>query len=197
MLDGFSRYVVGWLLAEGESAALAEELTTAACVKQQIERGELTIHADRGGPMIAKSMTLLMSDLGINKSHSRPHVSDDNPYSEAPFRTLKYMPSDPDRFGSLADARQWCERFFIWYNQEHYHTSLHLLTAAAVHYGRAKEKLAQRQVVLERAYAAHPERFVKGPPAMPQLATAVWINQPDATCGAADSSESRPSQSGG
>jgi putative transposase len=190
MLDVFSRYVVGWLLAERESAALAEELTTAACVKQQIERGKLTIHADRGSPMIAKSMTLLMSELGVNQSHSRPHVSDDNPYSEAQFRTLKYRPSYPDRFGSLADARQWCEHFFSWYNQEHYHTSLHLLTAADVHYGRAKEKLAQRQVVLERAYAAHPERFVKGPPAMPQLATAVWINQPAATCGAAGSSES-------
>jgi putative transposase len=192
MLDVFSRYVVGWLLAERESAGLAEELTTAACAKQQIEPGQLTIHADRGGAMIAKSMTLLMSDLGVNKSHSRPHVSDDNPYSEAQFRTLKYSPGYPDRFGSLADARQWCGCFFPWYNQEHHHTSLNLLTPADVHYGRAQRapeaKLAQRQVVLERAYAAHPERFVQGPPTTPPLATAVWINRPSA----ADSSASPP-----
>jgi len=186
MLDVYSRYVVGWLLAEQESATLAKELTTAACAKQQIEPGQLTIHADRGGAMIAKSMTLLLSDLGVNQSHSRPHVSDDNPYSEAQFRTLKYSPGYPDRFGSLADARQWCERFFTWYNQAHHHTSLHLLTPADVHYGRGQEKLAQRQVVLERAYAAHPERFVHGPPTTPQLATAVWINRPPS----ADSSES-------
>lgn len=186
MLDVYSRYVVGWLLAERESATLAKELTTAACAKQQVEPGQLTIHADRGGAMIAKSMTLLLSDLGVNQSHSRPHVSDDNPYSEAQFRTLKYSPGYPDRFGSLADARQWGERFFTWYNQAHHHTSLHLLTPADVHYGRAQEKLAQRQVVLERAYAAHPERFVNGSPTTPPLATAVWINRPPA----ADSSES-------
>jgi putative transposase len=190
MLDVFSRYVVGWLLAERESAELAQELTIAACAKQQIEPGQLTLHADRGSPMIAKSMTLLMSDLGINKSHSRPHVSDDNPYSEAQFRTLKYSPGYPDRFGSLEDARQWSQTFFTWYNQEHHHISLNLLTPAAVHYGRASEMLAQRQVVLERAYAAHPERFVKGPPTTPPLATAVWINPPGATCGVADSSPS-------
>jgi putative transposase len=186
MLDVFSRYVVGWMVAERESAELAQELTMAACANQQIEAGQLTIHADRGSPMIAKSMTMLMSDLGVNPSHSRPHVSDDNPYSEAQFRTLKYSPSYPDRFGSLADARHWCERFLTWYNQEHHHTSLNLLTPADVHYGRAEEKLAQRQVVLQRAYAAHPERFVKGPPTTPKLATAVWINPPPA----ADSSAS-------
>jgi putative transposase len=190
MLDAFSRYVVGWLLAERESAALAQELTAAACAKQQIEPGQLTIHADRGSAMTAKSMTLLMSDLGVNKSHSRPHVCDDNPYSEAQFRTLKYSPSYPERFGSLPDARQWCQRFFTWYNQEHYHTALNLLTPADVHYGRADEKLAQRQVVRERAYIAHPERFVNGPPTLPKLAIAVWINPPTATCDVADSSES-------
>lgn len=190
MLDVFSRYVVGWLLAERESADLAKELTTAACAKQQIAPGQLAIHADRGGAMIAKSMTMLMSDLGVNKSHSRPHVSDDNPYSEAQFRTLKYSPGYPDRFGSLPDARQWSQGFFTWYNQEHHHTSLNLLTPADVHYGRAEEKLVQRQVVLQRAYTAHPERFVNGPPIMPKLATAVWINPPGATCGAADSAKS-------
>ena len=185
MLDVYSRYVVGWLLAERESADLAKELTAAAYTKQQIEPGQLTIHADRGSAMIAKSMALLMSDLGVNKSHSRPHVSDDNPYSEAQFRTLKYSPGYPDRFGSLADARLWCQRFFTWYNQEHHHTSLCLLTPADVHYGRAAEKLAQRQVVLQQAYDAHPERFVNGPPTMPKLAEAVWINPPTV----ADSSE--------
>ena len=131
--------------------------------------------------MIAKSMALLMSDLGVNKSHSRPHVSDDNPYSEAQFRTLKYRPDYPDRFGSLAAARQWCQHFFTWYNQEHHHTSLNLLTPADVHYGRAEEKLAQRQVVLLRAYDAHPERFVNGPPTRPKIANAVWINPPTVT----------------
>jgi putative transposase len=178
MLDVFSRYVVGWLLAQRESAKLAEELTLAACAKQEIDKGQLTLHADRGSPMIAKSMTMLMSDLGVTKSHSRPHVSDDNPYSEAQFRTLKYRSDYPDRFGSLADARQWSHGFFTWYNQEHHHTALNLLTPADVHYGRADEILAQRQGVLDRAYAAHPERFVKGPPKIPQMPAAVWINQP-------------------
>lgn len=190
MLDVFSRYVVGWLLAERESGNLAQELTEAACTKQQIEPGQLTIHADRGSPMIAKSMALLMSDLGVNKSHSRPHVSDDNPYSEAQFRTLKYTPGYPDRFGSLADARQWCDVFFTWYNQEHHHTGLGLLTPADVHYGRAPERLAQRQVVLQRAFEARPDRFVNGPPTPPRLPTAVWINRPSATGDAVDASDS-------
>ena len=181
MLDVYSRYVVGWLLANRESADLARELTAAAYTKQKIEPGRLTIHADRGSPMIAKSMALLMSDLGVNKSHGRPHVSDDNPYSEAQFRTLKYRPDYPDRFGSLTDARQWSQRFFTWYNQEHHHTSLNLLTPADVHFGRAEEKLAQRQVVMLRAYDAHPERFVNGPPTMPKMAQAVWINPPTVT----------------
>jgi putative transposase len=178
MLDVFSRYVVAWMLAERESAALATELTAAACANQGIEPGQLTIHADRGSPMVAKTMSLLMSDLGVSQSHSRPHVSDDNPYSEAQFRTLKYRPDYPDRFGSLMDARAWCERFFAWYNQDHHHTSLHLLTPADVHYGRADEKLVQRQQVRQHAYAAHPERFVKGVPTTPTLAQAVWINPP-------------------
>jgi putative transposase len=194
MLDVFSRYVVGWLLAERESANLAQELTEAACTRQQIEPGQLTIHADRGSAMTAKSMALLMSDLGVNKSHSRPHVSDDNPYSEAQFRTLKYSPGYPDRFGSLADARQWCDPFFTWYNQEHHHTGLALLTPADVHYGHAPERLAQRQVVLQRAYEARPERFVNGPPAPPRLPMAVWINRPSATGDEADASDSSPAE---
>ena len=181
MLDVFSRYVVGWLLAERESAALAQELTLAACSKQQIQPGQLTIHADRGSPMIAKSMALLMSDLGVGKSHSRPYVSDDNPFSEAQFRTLKYSPTYPDRFGSLPDARTWCAGFFTWYNQEHYHTGLGLLTPSDVHHGRAPQILDQRQLVLQQAYTAHPERFVKGAPVVTQLPPAVWINPPAAS----------------
>ena len=191
MLDIFSRYVVAWMVAECESAALAKELTAAACAKQGIEPGQLTIHADRGSPMIAKSMSMLMSDLGVHESHSRPHLSDDNPFSEAQFRTLKYSANYPDRFGSLMDARAWCERFFPWYNQDHHHTSLHLLTPADVHYGRADEKLAQRQQVIQQAYAAHPERFVKGAPTTPNLARAVWINPPTMESAAEAGTEDR------
>ena len=128
--------------------------------------------------MIAKPIALLMSDLGVTKSHSRPRVPDDNPYSEAQFRTLKYRPDYPERFGSLQDARQWAQRFFIWYNQQHHHTGLSLLTPADVHYDRAEEKLAYRQVVLQQAYQLHPERFVRGEPTPTQLPDAVWINQP-------------------
>lgn len=190
MLDVFSRYVVAWLLAEEESATLAQELVAAAYTKQNIQPGQLTIHADRGAPMMAKSMAMLMSDLGINESHSRPHVSDDNPYSEAHFHTVKYRPDYPDRFGCLSDARSWCEAFFPWYNNEHHHSALHLLTPADVHYGRAEEKLAQRQVVLQRAYAAHPERFVNGPPTLSPLPAAVWINRPATADGPADSAPS-------
>lgn len=190
MLDIFSRYVVAWLLAEEESATLAQELVAAAYAKQNIQPGQLTIHADRGAPMIAKSMSMLMSDLGINESHSRPHVSDDNPYSEAHFHTVKYRPDYPDRFGCLSDARTWCEGFFPWYNNEHHHSALHLLTPADVHYGRAEGKLAQRQAVLQRAYAAHPERFVNGPPIVSPLPAAVWINRPASADGPADSAPS-------
>ena len=179
MLDVFSRYVVGWMVAERESAALSSELITAACTNQGVSKEQLTIHADRGGPMIAKPITLLMSDLGVTKSHSRPRVPDDNPYSEAQFRTLKYCPTYPERFGSLHDARQWCQQFFTWYNQQHHHTGLALLTPADVHYGRAEEKLAQRQIVLQQAYQLHPERFVKGKPTPTPLPDAVWINRPN------------------
>lgn len=190
MLDVFSRYVVAWLLAQQESAALAQDLVAAAYTKQNIEPGQLTIHADRGAPMMAKSMAMLMSDLGINESHSRPHVSDDNPYSEAHFHTVKYRPDYPDRFGCLSDARSWCEGFFPWYNNEHHHSALHLLTPADVHYGRAEEKLAQRQAVLQQAYAAHPERFVNGSPTVSPLPTTVWINRPASADGPADSAPS-------
>ena len=178
MLDIFSRYVVGWLLAERESSALAELLTSEACAKQHIRPDQLTIHADRGGPMIAKPVALLMADLGVLQSHSRPHVSNDNPFSEAQFKTLKYRPDYPDRFGSQADARAWAHTFFPWYNDQHRHSGIGYMTPAAVHYGVAAHLFVERQHVLRLAYAAHPERFVKGQPTPPSLPVAVWINPP-------------------
>jgi putative transposase len=178
ILDIFSRYVVGWMMAEHQAAALAEQLIAETCTKQDIEPGRLTIHADNGGAMIAKPVALLMADLGVAKSHSRPHVSDDNPFSEAQFKTLKYHPGYPDRFGCLSDARDWGRTFFGWYNNEHHHTGLGLLTPADVHYGRTAAVLDQRRATLQRAYQAHPERFVKGAPAPLEPPEAVWINPP-------------------
>lgn len=178
ILDVFSRYAVGWLLAEQESAKLAETLIAESCAKQNIARDELTLHADRGGPMKAKTVGQLLIDLGITKSHSRPHVPDDNPYSEAHFKTLKYQPDFPGRFDSFQAALAWARRFFAWYNQQFYHSSLGLLTPASVHYGQAGVILEQRQQVLQAAYDAHPERFVQGRPQPPGLPAEVWINQP-------------------
>jgi putative transposase len=185
MLDIFSRYVVGWLLAERETATLAELLIREACAKQQIQADQLTIHADRGSPMIAKPIALLMADLGVTKSHSRPQVSNDNPFSEAQFKTMKYQPDYPDRFGSLPDAHTWAHAFFPWYNDEHHHSGLGYMTPQAVHYGHAAQVWAKRQAALHLAYAAHPERFVKGLPQPPALPTAVWINPPKAVTAAA------------
>lgn len=178
ILDVFSRYVVGWMIVERESAELAEQLIAETCARQGIGRDQLTLHADRGSAMISKTVAQLLSDLGVTKTHSRPHVSNDNPFSEAQFKTLKYRPDYPGRFGCLVDARIWGRGFFDWYNHDHHHTSLALLTPSDVHYGKAEEKLQQRQVVLQRAYAAHPERFVKGAPVSPILPEAVWINPP-------------------
>ncbi len=180
ILDVYSRYVVGWLIAERESEELAHELIQETCLKQGISPGQLTIHADHGSAMIAKSVAQLLMDLGVVKSHSRPHVSDDNPYSEAQFKTMKYRPDYPERFGCLADARAWVQAFFTWYNHEHHHTGIGLLTPTIVHYGQTPQVLAQRQDTLARAYAAHPERFVKGPPVPAPLPPAVWINPPAA-----------------
>jgi len=151
MLDIFSRYVVGWLIADRESGALAELLIAEACAKQQIARDQLTIHADNGGPMIAKPVTLLLTDLGVPPSHSRPQVSNDNPFSEAPFKTLKYQPDYPDRFGSLIDARTWAQTFFPWYNDEHHHSGIGFMTPAAVHYGEASRLFAHRPQTLAAA----------------------------------------------
>jgi len=178
ILDVFSRYVPGWLVATGESALLAERLIAETAVKQEIEPGSLTIHADRGSSMASRPVALLLADLGIAKSHSRPHVSNDNPYSEAQFKTLKSRPGFPARFGSLEDARAFCRQFFGWYNEEHRHAGIGLLTPATVHAGRAPEVRAARAVVLAGAYAAHPERFVRRPPTPPGLPSAVWINPP-------------------
>src|SRR5216117_1687060 len=179
MLDVFSRYVVGWMVAHRESATLAERFIHETCARQGIGRHQLTIHADRGPAMTSKSVALLLAGLGITKTHSRPHVSNDNPYSEAQFKTLKYRPAFPDHFGSIQDARVFCQDFFAWYNLEHHHSGIGLLTPADVHYGRAEQVQAARAEVLTAAYAAHPERFVRKLPQPPRLPTTAWINKPD------------------
>jgi putative transposase len=175
ILDIFSRYVVGWLLAEVEAADLAEQLIGETCRKQGIQRDQLTLHADRGAPMTAQAVAQLLEALGVTKRH--PHTSDDNPFSEAQFKTLKYRPDSPERFESLADARQWVTAFFDWYNNEHRHSSLGLMTSAAVHWGLDHQLTLQRQQVLQTAYAAHPERFVKGLPKPPQVPEAAQIRR--------------------
>lgn len=178
ILDVFSRYVTGWMVAPRESAELAKRLIEDSCAKQSIQPGQLTVHADRGSAMTSKPVAFLMADLGVTKTHSRPYVSDDNPYSESQFRTLKYRPEFPDRFGSIQDARTFCLRFFPWYNDEHRHSALGLMTPAMVHYDQAPLIRRQRQAVLDAAYQAHPERFVRKPPQAPELQHEVWINKP-------------------
>ena len=178
ILDIFSRYVVGYMIAERELATLARQLVADSCAKQDIEPEQLILHADRGSSMTSKTLALLLADLGVGKSHSRPYTSDDNPFSEAQFKTMKYRPDYPDRFGSPQDARNWAHPFIHWYNNEHRHTSLGLMTPATVHYGMAAELTGQRQVTLQAAYEKNPERFVKGLPTPPRLPTAVWINPP-------------------
>ena len=178
ILDIFSRYVVGWMVSHGESATLAEKFIRETCDRQGIGRDHLTIHADRGQAMISKSVAFLLADLGVTKTHSRPHVSNDNPYSEAQFKTLKYRPAFPDRFGSIQDARAHCQGFFPWYNTEHHHTGLGLLTPYDVHHGLAEQRVAARAAVLATAYGVHPERFPGGLPQPPARPTEVWINPP-------------------
>jgi putative transposase len=178
ILDIFSRYVVGWMIAPNESSALAKRLIAETCEKQNVLPGQLTIHADRGSSMKSKPVALLLADLGITKSHSRPHVSDDNPYSESQFKTLKYRPGFPARFGSIQDGRAFCQDFFPWYNCEHRHSGIGLLTPEMVHYGKSEDVISQRQNVLASAFDAHPERFVRGLPAPPPLPEAAWINKP-------------------
>lgn len=178
ILDIFSRYVVGWMVAPRESAELAKRLISETCGKQGIAGGQLTIHADRGSSMTSQPVAFLLADLGVTKTHSRPHVSDDNPFSESQFKTLKYRPEFPDRFGSIQDARLFCQGFFPWYNAEHHHGGIGLLTPEAVHYGKAEQVHARRQEVLSRAYQQNPERFVGREPRPPHLPRAVWINPP-------------------
>lgn len=186
MLDVFSRYVVGWLVAPRESATLAERLMAATCQRQGIAPGQLTLHADRGSSMRSKPVALLLADLGVTKTHSRPYTSTDNPYSEALFKTAKYRPEIPERFGSLEHARQVCRPLFAWYNTEHRHSGLAMLTPHDVHHGWADQRLAERARVLAAAYAAHPERFPRGVPTPGTLAAAVWINKPVARAAAAN-----------
>jgi putative transposase len=181
VLDVFSRYATGWLIAERESGELARQLMRETCERQGIEPDELTVHSDRGGPMKSKTLAQLYADLGVTKTHSRPHTSNDNPFSESQFKTVKYRPEFPRRFGSLEHARD-CSRDLIdWYNNEHHHSSLAFLTPHDVHHGLAERRLAERASVLEAAYRDHPERFVQGPPKSPTLARAVWINPPTDT----------------
>ncbi len=179
ILDIYSRYVVGWMVASRESGPLAQVLIRQTCTKQGIGANQLTIHADRGSSMTSKPVAFLLADLGVTQSHSRPHVSDDNPFSEAQFKTLKYRPDFPARFTSIEAARLHCQRFFAWYNDEHRHTGLGLHVPADVHYGTAEAVRDKRAGVLTTAFAAHPERFVRKPPEPPALPTGSWINPPN------------------
>jgi putative transposase len=178
ILDIYSRYVVGWMVAAREAALLAERLLADTIAAQGVKPAQLTIHADRGTSMTAKPVAMLLADLGVTRSHARPHVPDDNPYSESQFKTLKHHPTFPERFGYIQEARAFCRRFFGWYNHEHRHSGIALLTPADVHLGRAEQITLARGAVLDAAFAAHPERFVGKPPQPPRLPEAVWINKP-------------------
>jgi putative transposase len=178
ILDVFSRYVAGWMVAPREKAELAKQFIAETIAKHQVPTGQLNIHADRGKVMTSKPVAFLMADLGVTQTHSRPYVSDDNPYSESQFRTLKYRPEFPDRFGCIQDSRAFCQQFFQWYNHEHRHSGIGLLTPAMVHFGEAQTVLAHRQAVLDAAYQAHPDRFLRRPPKPLPLPSAVWINRP-------------------
>jgi putative transposase len=178
ILDIFSRYVVGWMIADCESGELAKELIMATCAKEGIDPDQLTLHSDRGSPMQSKTVGQLLVNLGVSKSLSRPYTANDNPYSEAQFKTMKYRPGYPDRFDTPEHSRVWARDFFHWYNHEHHHTGLGLMTPAMVHHGLAEIVYAHRQQVLRAAYKAHPERFVRGMPTPPEVPQEVWINQP-------------------
>ena len=178
ILDIFSRRVVGWCVADAESATLFRPLFDDAIAKHNVPAGQLTLHADRGGPMKAKATALLLADLGVTRSHNRPHVSNDNPFSESHFKTLKYQPQFPRRFGCIEDARSFCRRFFDWYNQDHHHSGIGLMTPDQVHYGQANAVHAARQLTLDQAFHDNPERFVNKPPIPPAKPTAAWINPP-------------------
>ena len=178
VLDIFSRYVVAWCVAPSESGELAKDLIADAVARHQVPPDQLTIHADRGSSMTSNQVAELLTFLGIKRSHSRPHVSNDNPYSEAQFKTLKYCPAFPDRFGSIEDARAFCAVFFEHYNHVHRHSGIGLHTPASVHYGTATEVRSQRQATLSAAFAANPIRFRHRPPVAPQIPDVAWINEP-------------------
>jgi len=178
ILDIFSRRVVAWCVAGAETAALFKPLFDAAVTKHQVPPGQLTLHADRGGPMKAKATALLLADLGVTRSHNRPHTSNDNPFSESHFKTLKYQPQFPQRFGCIEDARSFCRRFFDWYNQDHHHAGIGLMTPEQVHYGQIDAVYAARQHTLDQAFRNSPHRFVNKPPTPPTKPTTAWINPP-------------------
>ena len=178
ILDVFSRYVAGWMVAQRESADLATRLISSTCKKQKMEPGQLGLHADRGSAMRSKTVGLLLADLSVTKTHSRPYTSNDNPYSESQFKTMKYRPEFPDRFGCLQDSRRFCHTFFPWYNGEHRHSGIGMMTPQMVHYGTAEKIRDLRQSVLDQAYIHHPERFVHSAPKALELPTQVWINKP-------------------
>ncbi len=179
ILDIFSRYAVGWMLAPNERAELAQLLIDDSVGKQRVDRGRLTLHADRGSSMASKPVAFLLADLGVTKSHSRPHVPNDNPFSESQFKTMKYRPDFPKTFDTIEQARDHCQRFFHWYNHEHRHSGIGWHTPASVHHGTAGEIRAQRAQTLDAAYLAHPERFVSKPPTPPRISTTIWINKPE------------------
>ena len=178
VLDVYSRYAVGWTVQHRESGHVAKELIAQVCAQQQIARHQLTVHADRGSSMTSKPVAFLLADLGVTKTHNRPYTSTDNPYSEAQFKTFKYRPAFPARFDSIEHARAHCREFFDYYNHQHRHSAIALMTPASVHYGHADAVHAERARVLQAAYAANPERFVRRPPTPPALPTAAWINKP-------------------
>ena len=179
IMDVYSRYVVGWMVAYRESAILAQTLIAESCLKQGIERDQLTLHADRGSSMKSNAVGQLLTDLGVTKTHSRPHVSNDNAYSESAFKTLKYRPGFPENFGSIEDARNYCRDFFFWYNNNHKHSGIAMLTPEIVHYNLIDNILSKRQSILDDVYRKFPQRFVKGPPKTKRPDNQVWINKPD------------------
>lgn len=178
ILDVFSRYAVGWTVQHRENGHVARDLIAQVCQQQNIQREQLTVHADRGSSMTSKPVAFLLADLGVTKTHNRPYTSTDNPYSEAQFKTLKYRPAFPARFDSIEHARAHCRKFFDYYNHRHRHSGIGLMTPATVHYGRTVQVHAERTRVLQAAYVANPERFVRRPPTPPALPTAAWINKP-------------------
>jgi putative transposase len=178
IIDIYSRYTVGWLIATREKAEIAEHLIEVTCERQKVDPESLTIHSDRGSSMNSKLVADLLLDLGVTKSLNRPHVSNDNPYSESQFKTLKYRPEFPQRFGCIEDARAHCDRFFQWYNKEHYHSGIKLLTPHVLHYGQGEDCLQKRHVVIQKAFANNPERFVNGAPKLIEVPEAAWINPP-------------------